>query len=116
LCVWEDSLAACVGAGGRAVVFVSGRADACAGAATLAGFTLPRRDLDGVPSDPAREGTLEPPQAPEPRRAALEGPLLRAGRVLELPAPIAFLPESAWSEAERGAGGWAGGAALGRLR
>jgi hypothetical protein len=83
-------------------------------APSLAG--APLRDF--VLALPPREGEGE--EEPEASRAEakpevvrLEGPLLRAPRALETPAPVRFAAESAWSDELRDAeGGWQVAASL----
>jgi hypothetical protein len=97
-----------VAAGGRAVVLLPARLDACPEGGALAGLPLPPRE--GEAQEPERE---EPAAAPE--RAWAEGPLFRARRALELPAPVRFAPESVWSDALReGEGRWEIAATLGQ--
>jgi hypothetical protein len=97
------SLAPWLEAGGRAVVLLPARLSACPADATLGGFALPGREEAAPGGDgPAPAGA---PAASEAMRVTVEGAWLRAPRSLELAAPVRFVPETAWSEAQRGAGG-----------
>jgi uncharacterized protein DUF4350 len=98
-----------VSAGGRALVLLPTRLSACPEGATLAGLALPPREGGEEESEDEEAG-----EAPAERSYA-EGPLLRAPRALELPAPVRFAPESAWSEEVRsGEGRWEVAATLGQ--
>lgn len=96
-----DAFGQWLAGGGKAAVFLPARLDACA---SLAGLPLPAREVDlgAAPPEPEEE-TVASEAGSEPRAAVLEGPLLRAARRLELPAPVCFVPETAGSGAE-GAG------------
>jgi Domain of unknown function (DUF4350) len=96
-----ESLAPWLASGGHAVVLLPARLAACPPDAKVAGFALPGREE-------AAPGGVEPapgaPAAPEATRLTVEGDWLRAPRSLELAAPVRFLPETAWSEEQGGAG------------
>lgn len=98
-----EGLRAFLTAGGRAVVLLPARLSSCPEGASLAGLALPPREGSEPPE--ASEGELAPAESPgEPERATAAGALLRAPRVLELPAPVRFAAERAWGEEQRGAG------------
>jgi hypothetical protein len=98
----DEAFSEWIAEGGRAVVFLPARADACAAGAALAGLALPARDAGAAQGPQAESAERSRPPEPGPRTATLAGPLLRAGRALELPEPVSFLAQADWGDAERG--------------
>jgi hypothetical protein len=92
-----------VRAGGTAVVLLGGWPCVCGEDAELVGAAVPARI--GAATEPEPDHGVGIPPRADPVLVQIEGPLLRAPRTLELVSPIAFEPESAWSEAAA-AGGW----------